>query len=47
MDPLTAQGMGHALRDAELLSEAIVAGTTVNLIRLAARRSGNVAVNAG
>jgi 2-polyprenyl-6-methoxyphenol hydroxylase-like FAD-dependent oxidoreductase len=27
MDPLTAQGMGHALRDAELLSEAIVAGT--------------------
>jgi 2-polyprenyl-6-methoxyphenol hydroxylase-like FAD-dependent oxidoreductase len=27
MDPLTAQGMGHALRDAELLSEAVAAGT--------------------
>jgi 2-polyprenyl-6-methoxyphenol hydroxylase-like FAD-dependent oxidoreductase len=26
MDPLTAQGIGHALRDAELLSEALVTG---------------------
>ena len=26
MDPITGQGMGHALRDAELLSDAVVAG---------------------
>lgn len=26
MDPITGQGMGHALRDAELVSEAILAG---------------------
>jgi flavin-dependent dehydrogenase len=26
MDPITGQGMGHALRDAELLADAIVAG---------------------
>ncbi|MGZ4504512.1 MAG: NAD(P)/FAD-dependent oxidoreductase, partial [Nocardioidaceae bacterium] len=26
MDPITGQGMGHALRDAELLSTAVVAG---------------------
>ena len=26
MDPITGQGMGHALRDAELLSDAVVSG---------------------